>query len=137
MSRGEHVESESTERQKRIEPGVLQTALLDEIAGRLLSLETLTRKEVPFGAVEPIEPITVTDQGRLVEAHYGPWHSVTMINDGKQDVLAVVNTKKSFEEHRVVSGETYTVNMLRPLIHDVLLKCERGLTSTVRFVGAR
>jgi hypothetical protein len=141
MGQAERVESGSTERRRRLEPGVLQTALLDEVAERLLSLETLARAEVPVGAVEPIEPITVTSQVRKVEAVYGPWHSVTVVNvevaKGGHDVEVLVNSGKSLDWHRVAPGETYNIDMHRPLVKDILLRCRSGESSTVRLVGAR
>lgn len=129
--------SESNEQHSRVEPSVLQTALLDEIAERLLKLQQYEEEERAEGVTEPIEPVAVTDARRRVEAHVKPWFSVSLANDGPDDVWAIVNTEKSFDAHRVRVGETYAVSMLRGVIKDVLLWCDAGETGSVRLVGSR
>ena len=128
---------EYTEERKKVKPDVLQTALLDEIAERLLHVERMLAEEKPEGVVEPIEPVSVTETLRRVKAPFKPWFSVSIVNDGPNDVYVIVNSEKSFEWHRVPVGETYKVDMKRPAIKDVLLKCEPGETASVRVVGSR
>ena len=128
---------EKVEGEKRVRADVFQAALLDEIAERLLSIEQMLGEEKPEGVVEPMEPITVTDVTRRVMAPIKPWFSVNIVNDGPNDVYAIVNSEKSFEWHRIPKGEPYKVDMKRPVIKDVLLKCESGENASVRVVGAR
>jgi len=123
--------------EKKVVPSVFQTALLDEIAERLLKIQEMLAEEKPEGIVEPIEPITVTETTRRVVAPVKPWFSVTIVNDGPADVYAIVNTEKSFDTHRIAVDETYTTNMKRGIIKDVLLKCDPGKTASVRVVGTR
>jgi len=125
------------EEEKRVRADVLMAALLDEIAERLTTLEQFQREQRPEGVVEPIEPITVTDKVRRVVAPFKPWFNVEVVNNGPSDVWVIVNPEKSFDWHRVGAKETYRVPMGRPIIKDVLLKCELGETATVRLVGSR
>jgi hypothetical protein len=122
--------------EKFVRPEVLQAALLDEIAERLLKLEELAKAEVPEGAVEPIEKFEVTETRTLFRP-LKPWFSISIINDGPSDVYCIVNTEKSFEEHRVAVGETYNIDMRRAKITDALMWCNRGETASVRIVGVR
>jgi hypothetical protein len=121
----------------KVTPEVLQTILLDEIAGRLAEIYESMQEERAEGVVEPIEPISVTEEPRRVVALFKPWFDVTVVNDGPDDVWVMVNTEKSFEWHRVPKDETYKVDMKRGIIKDVLLKCEPSKTASVRLVGAR
>ena len=128
---------------ERLAPPI-ETVTLLEIAGimgnvlrvqqKMLKLE---EQQTPLGVTEPMEPLTITSDRRHIEAHYGPWFSVLIDNDGPKDVWCIVNTEKSFDPHLVRVGRTYTVTMGRPLIKDVLLYCEAGETASVRVVGTR
>jgi len=91
----------------------------------------------PRGIVEPLEPISVTDEPRRVIAPFGPWFAVTILNDGPNDLWAIVNTEKSVERHHVLNGEVYGIDMKRAIIKDVLLQCDHLQTSTIRLVGTR
>ena len=51
---------ESKETRRRVESGVYQVALLDEIAERLLAIETHNKEISPEGIVEPLTETTVT-----------------------------------------------------------------------------
>ena len=128
--------SKSTEAQKKVKAGPMEVALLDEIAERLCRLEELAKAEVPEGAVEPIEKFTITDRRTPFEP-LKPWFSISVINDGPSDVFCIVNTEKSFEEHRIAVGETYNIDMRRAKVTDALMWCNHGETSNVRVVGVR
>jgi hypothetical protein len=126
------------EKEKKAVPGTaMLVALLDEIAGRLSSLQRYEEERRAEGVVEPIEPISVTDEVRRVIPPLKPWFSAVIVNDGPDDVWVIVNAEKSFEWHRVAKDETYPVDMKRGAIEDVLLKCDPGKTASVRVVGAR
>ena len=129
--------SKSTEQQKkRVKAGPMEVALLDEIAERLHHVEELMKAEVPEGAVEPIEKFTITAR-RTPFRPLKPWFSISIINDGPSDVFCIVNTEKSFEEHRIAVNETYNIDMKRAKITDALMWCNHGETSNVRVVGVR
>lgn len=128
--------SQFTEKQKRVSPQPMEVALLNEIAERLMSLENLAKATQPIGAVEPIEKFLITDVRRHMPLQK-PWFSVSVINDGDDDVFCIVNTEKSFEEHRIRKDETYNINMVTPVIKDLLFWCGHGEHATVRIVGVR
>jgi len=128
--------SQSTEKQNRISEGPMSVALLNEIAERLMSLEKLAKATQPIGAVEPIEKFVITDVRRHMPLQK-PWFSVSIINDGDDDVFCIVNTEKSFEEHRIHLNETYNINMVTAVIKDLLFWCSHGEHATVRIVGTR
>lgn len=121
---------------KQLNPEIVNLALLDEIAGRLLEMKKFMEEERAFGAVEAIEKFTITSQKNHLP-RLKPWMSVTLINDGPDSVFVIVNTEKSFDEHEVLDGETYTIDMHRPRIADLLLWCHDGETASVRIVGVR
>ena len=121
---------------KQLNPEIVNLALLDEIAGRLLEILKIQKEEQAFGAVEAIEKFTITSQKNHL-TRIKPWMSVTIINDGPNSVFAIVNTEKSFDEHEVQNGETATIDMHRPIIKDLLLWCHTGETAVVRIVGTR
>lgn len=125
-----------TESRKRVLAEPMAIGLLNEIAERLMNLEKLAQATQPIGAVEPIEKFLITDVRRHMPLQK-PWFSVSVINDGDDDVLCIVNTEKSFEEHRIHKDETYNINMVTPVIKDLLFWCGHGEHATIRIVGAR
>jgi len=129
--------SQFTEKQNKISEGPMSVALLNEIAERLLALEKLSQAEHPVGAVEPIEKFRITDVRRHMSL-LKPWFSVSVINDDDyNDVFCIVNTEKSFEEHRILPHETYNIALVTAVIKDLLFWCNHGETATVRIVGTR
>ena len=125
-----------TESRKRVLAEPMAIALLNEVAERLMTLEKLAKATHPIGAVEPIEKFLITDVRRHMSLQK-PWFSVSVINDGDADVFCIVNTEKSFEEHRIHMNETYNINMVTAVIKDLLFWCDHGEHATVRIVGAR
>jgi len=124
------------EEKKIVNPAAMQVALLDEIAERLCKLEELAKAEVPEGIVEPIEKYTITETRKSFRP-LKPWFSISIINDGQVNVFCIVNTEKSFNEHSIHLGETYTIDMRRAKVTDVLMWCNHGETASVRIVGVR
>jgi hypothetical protein len=115
----------------------MQVALLSEIAERLMKLENLAKATQPAGAVEPIEKFLITDARRHMPLQK-PWFSVSVINDDDHnDVFCIVNTEKSFEEHRILPHETYNIAMVTAVIKDLLFWCNHGESAIVRVVGTR
>jgi len=125
-----------TESRKRVLAEPMTVALLNEIAERLMDIEKLAKATHPIGAVEPIEKFRITDVRRHMPL-VNPWFSVSVINDGDDDVFCIVNTEKSFEEHRIHANETYTIGMITAVIKDLLFWCNHGEHATVRIVGTR
>lgn len=131
--------SASKEQRKILDPSVLNTAILDEIAERLYKIEQHYKEETPEGIVEPLATLTVTTTPVVVEPpHEGKfWFSVSIINDGPNTCWVVVNTgKSSTRPHPVVEDETYEVAFTKALIYDLRLYTDSGTTS-VRITGTR
>jgi hypothetical protein len=121
---------------KQLSSEILNTALLDEIAGRLLDIQKIQEEKQAVGAVEAIEKFTITSQKNHI-SRIKPWISATFINDGPNSVYVIVNTEHSFDDHEILDGETFTVDAHRPVIKDILLWCNTGETAKVRIVGVR
>lgn len=137
LSRREVLEPDE-DKELVMHPELLSVALLDEIAGRLMRLEEIEKKRDPQGFVDAIEPIAVTDQIQYVSPpRISPWFSVTVINDGGDDMWVLVNPSQNPTPHHVLSGETYNVDMRLGVIEMLQLYCDPGDTTTVRLVGVR
>ena len=133
--------SESKEQRKRLRSEVLQTALLDEIAERLLSLETHNKESTPEGMVDPLVDLTVTTTPVTVGPPYREagkyWFSVSVINDGPNYCWVVINTgKSSTRPHKIANDETYEVTFTKALIYDLRLYTDEG-TAVLRITGTR
>jgi hypothetical protein len=114
----------------------LTAVLLADIDDKLLAIREYAEERRAEGITEPVEPLVVTSEPRRIRAEK-PWFSVMIVNDGPNDVDVIVNTEKSFREHKVAADETYKVDMFRGVIKDVLLWCAPAETASVRFVGVR
>lgn len=117
--------------------------LLDKMLEELRNVkaqgeETLAKikEQTPEGVTEPIEPITVTSIIRRV-LPTKPLFNVSIVNDGPDNVQALVNPEKSFEWHTITKDETYRVDMGRPIITEILLRCNINETANIRLVGSR
>ncbi len=117
----------------------LNTALLDEIAQRLLNIEVHNKELSPEGIIEPLAVITVTTVTTIVQPpNVGNlWFSVSIINDGPEPCWVVINSaKSSTTPHRINDDETYEVRFIKPVIQDLMLNTDSG-TASVRITGTR
>ncbi len=131
--------SESREQRKRLDPAVLQTALLDEIAERLMAIENHNKEMSPEGIVEPLPILSVTINPQVVQPpNEGKhWFTVTIVNDGPQPCWVVVNTgKSSTRPYQLQLDEIYEATFQKAVIYDIRLYTETGVAS-VRIKGAR
>jgi len=126
----------SNDGENKVPTDVAQVILLQKLIEKTCALERLAQATQPIGAVEPIEKYRITDVRRHMPLQK-PWFGVSVINDGDDDVLCIVNTEKSFEEHRILPHETYNINMITAVIKDLLFWCAHGEHATVRVVGTR
>lgn len=127
----------SSPEDKRINPAVMQTALLDEIAQRLMELQKQL-PEKPEGIVEPLTPTRASVTPRVITPPYKrKWFSVSIVNDGPNDCWVVVNTEKSpAQPYLTRVGEAYEVDMGSGVIEDIRVYTELG-TANLRIKGVR
>jgi len=131
------VEKEGT---KRIQPSVMQVALLDEIAERLMKLQQHQEESRPEGIVEPLHLLTVST--RLTVVHpvdqRKPWFSVTIVKLDEAELNVIINTEKSGTTPYVmgVDENVYDQHFSMPMIHDVMLSTNSG-TCRVKVRGSR
>jgi len=133
--------SGSKEQQKSVDAVALQIALLDEIAGRLLSLETHNKEMTPEGIVEPLVETTVTTTPIVMEPPFADagkyWFSAVIINDGPNECWVVVNTgKSSTRPFQLKNDEVREVTFSKALIYDLRLYTDAG-TAVIRITGTR
>ena len=131
--------SGSKESRSKAETTALQIALLDEIAERLLALETHNKEISPEGIVEPLPILSVTTTPVVVQPPQEGkhWFSLSVVNDGPQPCWIVVNTgKSSTRPYQIQLDEVYEVTFIKPLIYDMRLYTDAGIAS-VRIKGAR
>jgi len=129
----------SKEQRVTLDSQVLTTALLDEIAGRLLALEAHNKEISPEGIVEPLPILNVTTTPVVVQPPQEGkhWFSLSVVNDGPQPCWIVVNTgKSSTRPYQIQLDEVYEVTFIKPLIYDMRLYTDAGIAS-VRIKGAR
>jgi len=122
---------------ERVDPRVLQAALLDEIAEKLLKILELLKMQVPEGKTLPTT-ISVTDEIKKVdfvkEYPYTPLYSFTLYNDGDGAVYIGVNEMPS-ENFKLYKGDKIQLDMNSPKIRFITLKCDSGQTARVRLFG--
>lgn len=140
--------------QEIISPDILQTILLDEVAGRLEELSELTQQfrdiaakmekqmqKIPEGITYPIE-LTVTgltttryDMTEEPAAGERTWYSCTIYNDGESDVYFRANSPiGNFQ--RLESGESADIDFRAPLLKKLFFKCGSATASAaLRILG--
>jgi len=129
--------SELKEQPKRIDPGVMSVALLDEIAERLLSIEQDIKESKAEGIVEPLRLTTSTTTPAVTRPLQKPWFSISIVNDGPADCWIVVNTgKSSTTPYLLRNGETTEIEMGSPRIVDLSHYTDAG-TASLRIRGVR
>jgi hypothetical protein len=120
----------------RVDPAVLQAAMLDEIAERLYRIEAALMESRPKGAMCPIK-VTVT--GPLVldfieKPPHTSLFALTIYNDGPDTVFPSVNTYQKTTP--LMPGENVKFEYVVPKIDRLYLDVEReGKKSLIRGFG--
>lgn len=122
---------------KRVNPVAMQTALLDEIAERLMQLQKQL-PEKPEGIIEPLTPTKATTKPRVI---FPPmkkkWFSLSIVNDGPNDCWVIVNSEKSPPQPYLTRiGEEYSLSAGSGVIEDIRVYTETG-TANLRIRGIR
>jgi hypothetical protein len=140
IQRVELVESGSSGKRKRVEAGPMDVALLDEIANRLLSIEKMMAKQIPEGIVEPLNPISVTSSGRVVQPPFPNkfWFSITIVKEDAVELHLSINTETATVPYTMSANEkVYDQSFSIPCIRDVKFWTNQGETCTVKIRGSR
>jgi hypothetical protein len=113
---------EALDRQRSSTPGIIQNAVLMEVADILEDLLEETKKSTAHGLFEPAllsvgAAVTQLDPKSQVTM---PWKSVVLANDGPQPIFVAIN-KDYFDPVPLNPGQDLPVDMGRDMITQVLL----------------
>ena len=127
--------------EEQINPQAFQAAALMEVVKKLTAIEAVQKSMIEDGVIEPLHPITVTTEGRVIHPpHSGAgklWFGVKLTNDGPSSLYFVVNTEKSSTTPQELKiNETWGVHFKTAIIEDVHLYTKSG-TASVRIRGER
>jgi len=135
-----------SEKPKLIRADEATVLLLDKMLAemRALAKDTkesaeLIKQSIPEGVVEPLAIKHVTTETMVIHPpeRGKPWFSVSVVSDGPNDCMIVVNTEKSATTpYRLKIDETFDVDMGSAKIVDLLCYCETG-TADLRIRGVR
>lgn len=116
----------------KVSPSVVQTILLDEIAGKLgVMLDRM--QEAEQGGM--LHPMTLAVTNVLQEWICSPnWYSVTIINDGPNPVYIDVNREANAQNLTTPLNitENVVINYNKPRIETLYLRCQPLQTAGVR-----
>jgi len=128
------------EEDRKVRPEVLQAALLEEVAERLMSIELMFKKQVPEGIVEPLNSFTASATARVVKPpfHNKLWFSVTIVKEGEVELHLRINTKHGANPYTMGADEkVYDQDFSIPCIEDIQLWTNLGETCRVKIRGSR
>ena len=113
----------------KITPEVMQTILLDEIAGRLRDIMEFQRDTVAEGGLDT-PTMTITDEPK--EVKLGRWLSLTITNDGTADVYLFFQRKRPGSlDSPIKSGETIQMDQKRKVARPIYIVTSSG-SATIR-----
>lgn len=128
-----------SEKAKLIRADEAQVLLLDRLLGEIRAVGARLKEQEPEGVVEPLSMKHVTTERMVIHPPLlgKPWFSVSVVSDGPNDCMIVVNTEKSATTpYRLRMNETFEVDMGSAKIVDLLCYCEIG-TADLRIRGVR
>ena len=133
---------------EKSEKGLIRTdeatvLLLDRMVSEITSLrkqgnETLelVKKQIPFGAVEPLSLKTATTTPSNIRFNH-PFFSINIVNNGPNDCWIIVNTGKSFTTSFLLQvGSVEEIDMKTAQIEDIRYYTDAG-TAVLRIRGVR
>jgi len=113
----------------KVTPEVMQTMLLDEIAGRLRDMMEFQRDTVAEGGLDT-PTMVITDEP--TEVKLGRWLSMTITNDGTADVYMFFQRKRPGSlDSPIKSGETILIDQKRKVARPVYIVTSSG-SATIR-----
>lgn len=123
---------------KYIRTDEAQVLLLDRLLAEIRNVKRKLEEQIPEGIVEPLSMVHVTTENKVVHPPFGKnWFSVSVVNDGPDECMIVVNTEKSFTTpYCLRMNETFEIDLGTAKIADLLCHCESG-HADLRIRGVR
>jgi hypothetical protein len=138
--------------EERVNPEVVNVALLYKIANRLEKIETLLSDQVPLGKILNIPngllitgdtliyflrglviyPDTTT---RDIPSYRRALFDISVENEGPDDCSIVINPDETWGKRTINSGETYELDMKKAAIKEIKLSVAAGGSCTVQISG--
>jgi len=114
----------------KVTPEVVQSVLLDELLGRMITIQELLENQVPvYHLVSTI--VSVTDVP--TEVNLGTWVDCTMYNDGADNVYIYNQWNlPGTDDSYLASGENLKIDNNQRTNKRFYLVCASGGTATVR-----
>lgn len=127
-----------SEKKKLIRADEAQVLLLDRMLQEIRRVASDIKQQIPEGIVDPLPVKHVTTVPMVITPPLNKkWFSVSVVSDGPNECLIVVNTEKSSTTpYRLRVNETFEVDMGSAKIVDLLVYCESG-TADLRIRGVR
>ena len=123
---------------KLIRADEAQVLLLDRLLQEIRRVASDIKQQIPEGIIEPTHIIVATPTRQVITSPMRkPWFSISIVNDGPDDCLVIVNTEKSSTTPSLVRvGEPYEVVFSVAKIDDLMVWCDSG-SASLRVRGAR
>ena len=117
--------------------------LLDKMLSKITALTEqsnktleLVKKQIPFGAVEPLSLKTATTTPSNIRFNH-PFFSINIVNNGPNDCWIIVNTEKSYTTPFLLqAGSVEEIDMKTTQIEDIRYYTDVG-TAILRIRGVR
>lgn len=130
-------EQQEQEKTKIVRADVLQSILLDEVAGRLADLHKLIAQTIPAGIV-PTFTVNLSGQNLQKIKPVTPWFNFSLYNDADSGGTVYVRVnRRNADEHPVEPDDTYNVDMGAAKIEAIYLRTTSGETATVQIAAVR
>jgi hypothetical protein len=115
-----------------------QVLLLDRLLAEIRNVKARIEEQIPEGIVEPLSIVHVTTENKIVHPPFGKnWFSVSVVNDGPDECLIVVNTEKSTTSpYPLRMNEVFEVDLGTAKIVDLFCHCKSG-HADLRIRGVR
>jgi len=140
------IETENEDRDNKLKTGqqkrlasastIIGLDLLEEIADRLGNIERLIKSEHPTG-LAPMETFSASGT-ELKAVFYYPVRklkSVSIHNDGPNDVYIRINNKLEDKPSRIKKNEVLEVDMKIDIIDRIYFNCVEGESASGRIIG--
>ncbi|MDL1957031.1 MAG: hypothetical protein LWW95_08325 [Candidatus Desulfofervidus auxilii] len=121
-------------KQLKITPEIFQIILLDEIAERLEDIAELLKREQVNGDIESFV-YNVTDSGVEIRVLSYKWVSMTILNDGTNDLY--VSNKLYSQTAPLKQNESLRIRLTKKAIDKIWLWTDPGLTTIARVFALR